>query len=111
MISKHNAPHYLWKEVCDGWHLLKSEHLSVIHERMPVGTWEDRHLHRTVRQFFFVLSGEATLELGGTAQRLYPMEGLEVAPGIPHQMRNESKSEVEFLVISSGLAREDRHPA
>lgn len=97
--------------MCDGWHLLKSEHLSVIHERMPPGTSEDRHLHKVVRQFFFVLSGEVTLELNGTAERLQPMEGLEVEPGLPHQICNHSNNEVEFLVISSGLARNDRYPA
>lgn len=34
-ISKANAEHYLWGGDCDGWHLVKSQGLSVIHERMP----------------------------------------------------------------------------
>ena len=33
-----NAEHYQWGNACDGWHLLKSETLSVIQEKMPAGT-------------------------------------------------------------------------
>lgn len=36
-ISKANAEHYLWGGDCDGWHLVKNQNLSVIHERMPSG--------------------------------------------------------------------------
>ncbi|MER3554396.1 MAG: cupin domain-containing protein [Meiothermus sp.] len=111
MVSKENAEHYVWKLVCDGWHLVRPGELSVILERMPPGTAEDRHLHRQVRQFFFVLSGEVSLELDGKVERLRAGEGLEVAPGLPHQMRNEPSSDVEFLLVSSGISREDRYPA
>ena len=37
-ISAQNAEHYRWGPHCDGWHLLKSETLSVIQQRMPGGT-------------------------------------------------------------------------
>ncbi|MDX2005519.1 MAG: cupin domain-containing protein [Meiothermus sp.] len=111
MISTLNAEHYIWKEVCHGWHLVKADHLSVIQEQMPPHTAEDRHLHKTVRQFFFVLSGQAVLELDGLNHTLRAMEGLEVPPGFPHQMRNDSGADLEFLVVSSGTARLDRHPA
>jgi hypothetical protein len=34
MISTKNAYHYLWDEICDGWHLLKRDDMSVIQERV-----------------------------------------------------------------------------
>lgn len=111
MVSKLNGEHFVWKTVCDGWHLAKSDDLSVIHERMPAHTAEDRHLHKKVRQFFFVLRGEATFELEGNLEQLRALEGLEISPGLAHQIRNDSDHELEFLVISSDLARNDRHPA
>ncbi|MDQ1912268.1 cupin domain-containing protein [Paenibacillus sp. GD4] len=110
-ISKQNAEHYIWGAACDGWHLVKQPELSVIHERMPAGTAEVRHYHKQSRQFFFVLSGTAELELNGEAIILGPQEGVEVPPGVPHQMKNASDTEAEFLVISHPQTRGDRYEA
>lgn len=107
-ISKHNAEHYRWGRKCDGWHLVKNSALSVIHERMPANTSEVRHYHQYAQQFFFVLSGNATLEVNGERIILSPLEGFEVPPYIPHQMFNESNNEVEFLVISQPTSKGDR---
>ncbi|MCL6443117.1 MAG: cupin domain-containing protein [Alicyclobacillus sp.] len=107
-ISKKNAEHYVWGKVCDGWHLVKQEELSVIHERMPAGTKEVKHYHQRARQFFFVLSGTATLEVDGKREVLHPFEGVEVPPHVSHQMINDSDEDVEFLVISQPKSNGDR---
>lgn len=99
-ISKQNAEHYLWGDNCDGWHLVKNKELSVIHERMPVNTTEVIHYHHQARQFFFILTGIATIQIDDEMITLHPQEGVEVPPFIKHQMRNESNQDVEFLVIS-----------
>lgn len=108
MISKETADHYVWGENCDGWHLVKTAGLSVIHERMPPGAKEARHYHAKSRQFFFVLSGTATLEIEGRREVLQIHEGAEVPPNVPHQMFNESDAEIEFLVISQPPSHGDR---
>lgn len=107
-ISKQNAEHYIWAEICDGWHLVKNEELSIIHERMPINTSEVKHYHQNARQFFFVLSGTATMEIGDKEIILNQQEGIEVPPLIPHQMFNKSKDEIEFLVISQPNSKADR---
>jgi mannose-6-phosphate isomerase-like protein (cupin superfamily) len=107
-ISKQNAEHYIWGDNCDGWYLVKNKDLSIIHERMPVNTSEVRHYHNQARQFFFILSGTATLEINGERITLNPEEGVEIPPITPHQMRNESNQDVEFLVISQPTSRGDR---
>ncbi|MGO4730172.1 cupin domain-containing protein [Paenibacillus sp. 2KB_22] len=107
-ISKQNAAHYIWGGQCDGWHLVQNDKLSIIHERMPAGTAETRHYHSVSRQFFFILSGEACMELNGEMFMLETHEGIEIAPGRPHQMMNRSNEEVEFLVISNPGTRGDR---
>jgi oxalate decarboxylase/phosphoglucose isomerase-like protein (cupin superfamily) len=43
--------------------------LSVIEEQMPSGASEVRHYHRNAQQFFFILSGQATLEAAATGPR------------------------------------------
>jgi hypothetical protein len=30
IVSIENAEHYIWGEICDGWHLLKRDDMSVI---------------------------------------------------------------------------------
>ncbi|WP_426251948.1 cupin domain-containing protein [Paenibacillus pabuli] len=107
-MSKENAAHYIWGGNCDGWHLVQNETLSVIHEKMPAGTTESRHYHSISRQFFFILGGEACMELDGEEHILAPHEGIEIAPGMPHQMQNRGRAEVEFLVISQPGTRGDR---
>lgn len=108
MISKENGEHYVWGGDCDGWHLVKRQDMSVIHERMPPAREEIRHYHEKSRQFFFVLSGVLTLEVEGEENPLQSGQGLEIAPHIPHQAKNVSAEPVEFLVISCPTTRGDR---
>ncbi|WP_040949496.1 cupin domain-containing protein [Gorillibacterium massiliense] len=107
-ISKRTGEHYLWGDGCDGWHLVKNPELSVIHERMPAGTGEVRHYHNRSTQYFFVLSGIATIEIAGEEVILHPQEGVEIPPLTAHQMFNKSEEAIEFLVISQPTTRGDR---
>ncbi|MCC5661034.1 cupin domain-containing protein [Nostoc sp. XA010] len=59
-------------------------------------------------QFFFILSGKATLEIDGSRQMLSQHEGVEVPPNVPHQMLNQSNCNLEFLVISQPPSHGDR---
>ena len=108
MISKDNAEYYVWGGDCDGWHLVKGQDLTVIHERMPPGRAEVRHHHVGARQLFFVLSGELTMLLDGRHETLGPEQGIEIAPGQRHQAANNGATAVEFLVISQPTTRDDR---
>ena len=110
IVSKREAEHHHWRQGCDGWHLINASGLSVIHERMSSGAAEERHLHRTSRQFFFVLSGEVVLETGGQREVPHAHEGVEVPPGIPHQVFNES-DDAEFVVVSRPPSHGYRVPA
>ena len=108
MISKDSAEHYVWGSGCDGWHLVKRGEVSIIHERMPPNAAEVRHYHQTAWQFFFVLAGTATLEIGGRREVLQAQQGVEVPAGVAHQMRNASETDVEFIVISQPPSHGDR---
>src|SRR5512141_2363593 len=108
MIDISNAEHYLWGNNCDGWHLVKAEGLSVIRERVPAGQSEKSHRHVKARQFFYILKGEAVMEMDGEMVPLGAGQGIEVPPGAVHKFRNDSTEDVEFLVISSPTTRGDR---
>ncbi len=107
--SVKNAEHYLWGDGCDGWHLLNRDEISVIQERMPSGTSEKMHFHKFARQFFFVLDGTATVDLEGEQTVLGKHQGIEVPPGISHQMRNETLEDLSFLVFSVPKSHKDRY--
>lgn len=108
MISKDNAEHYVWGDDCDGWYLLNRPDMLVIHEQMPPGTFEKRHLHSVSRQFFFVITGILSMELEGEVHNIKALQGLEIPPGSKHQARNDTGSPVEFIVISHPTTRGDR---
>jgi quercetin dioxygenase-like cupin family protein len=107
-VSADDAPHYVWGEVCDGWHLVRTPELSVIEERMPPGASEQRHRHEFARQFFYVLAGELTMEVDGAVHALTTGMGLEIAPGCAHQAMNRSGEDARFLVVSHPRSHGDR---
>jgi mannose-6-phosphate isomerase-like protein (cupin superfamily) len=110
MIERSSAEQYTWGGSCDAWHLVKSQALSVIQELMPPHTSEQLHTHARSRQFFYVLSGEATFEVGDAREVIRSHQGLEIPPGIPHRISNVSGENLEFLVISCPPAHGDREP-
>lgn len=107
-IDTKTAERYRWGEVCDGWHLLKHVDLSVIQESVPPGSSEVKHYHSRARQFFYVLSGQATIEFDGQSVSLGAGQGVHVPPQVVHRFVNASVREVVFLVISSPATGGDR---
>jgi mannose-6-phosphate isomerase-like protein (cupin superfamily) len=113
VTHRNNAEHYTWpsaigEHVCDGWHLHRSEALSIIEERMPPNTAEQRHLHQRAAQFFYVLAGELIIELNGEEHRLTSLTGLTIPAQTPHQVFNRSSGDARFLVISQPPSHGDR---
>jgi mannose-6-phosphate isomerase-like protein (cupin superfamily) len=107
-IRKSTAEHYIWGNHCDGWHLVKNPQLSVIQECMPASTSEVRHFHHHAQQFFYVLAGEAVMEVDSRSIILNAGEGIWIPAGTAHQIRNDSADEVHFLVISQPPSHGDR---
>lgn len=107
-VSTENAEHYIWGDHCDGWHLLKRDDLSVIQERVPAGREEVMHYHATARQFFYVLEGQGTMVFEDQTITVEKGQGIEIEPRTKHQFRNQSTSDVHFLVISMPSTRGDR---
>ena len=108
MIDRRTAQHYAWGSGCDGWHLVQTPTLSVIEERMPPGTAEVRHYHQKANQFFYVLRGTLSMEVGENEFELSPGQGVHVTAGEPHQVRNRAATDAEFLVVSNPPSHGDR---
>ncbi|WP_028980046.1 cupin domain-containing protein [Sporocytophaga myxococcoides] len=103
-----NSESYKWGNDCDGWHLLKSDSLSVIQERMPVGTFEQLHYHHNSQQLFFILSGIATFEIDGKNYVVNAHESIHVPKLSKHKISNYNSEDLHFLVISEPKSHGDR---
>ncbi len=106
--STNNTEHYIWGDNCDGWHLLKSESLSIIQEKMPPHTSEGLHFHNSAQQFFFILKGTATFEIEGEIFAVSEKSGIHILSHQKHRIFNHTDLVLEFLVISEPKAHGDR---
>lgn len=103
----HKVASYCWGPGCTGWVLEDREGWTIKEERMVPGSSEKLHVHRGTRQFFYILEGAARFQLGEEVLLLGSREGVMVAEGIPHQIANDGKESLAFLVISlPGLGRD-----
>ena len=107
-VTQASAEEYQWGSGCLGWRFVDREEMSVIRENMPPGTCEVRHHHEKSRQFFFILKGSARIELAGEPVQLIKDEGLEIPPGVDHQIFNESHEDLEFILVSQPSTKGDR---
>ncbi|MBO0343484.1 cupin domain-containing protein [Flagellimonas profundi] len=106
--SKENSEHYIWGNNCTGWHLVKSASLSVIEELMPPNTQEKQHWHNNAQQFFRILKGKATFEIGNEIITVESGNGIHIQPKVPHRIRNDQTENLEFIVISVPPSHGDR---
>ncbi len=103
-----NSEHYLWGESCDGWHLLKSDSLSIIQEKMPPNTEEGLHFHSKAQQFFFILKGTATFEVDNEIYSVEEGNGFHVQANEIHRIFNKTTMDLEFILISEPKSHGDR---
>jgi mannose-6-phosphate isomerase-like protein (cupin superfamily) len=103
------AEHYIWGNNCEGWHLVKTSELSIIQERMPANTAEERHYHQYAQQFFFILEGTATFEIEGKWISVPAQSGIHILPGKQHRIFNQTARDLLFIVTSQPTSRGDRY--
>jgi mannose-6-phosphate isomerase-like protein (cupin superfamily) len=108
VINSDSAEHYIWGDQCDGWHLVKSKNLSVIQERMPPDSRESKHYHQHAEQFFYILSGVATMQLDNETVIIKANQGMHIKAGVVHQLSNLGTSDLHFMVTSTPPSHGDK---
>ena len=108
VVARGNAEHYRWGLECDAWHLAKNPQMTVIEELIPPGAAEVRHYHKKAQQFFYILSGEAMMNVEGEPVLIPAGSGIHIMPGVWHQIRNPSSSPLRLLVISNPPSHSDK---
>lgn len=110
MVSAdHPLSCYIWGDNCQSFVLADNPQLTVKLEVMPPLAEEELHLHQTAQQFFFILKGEAAVEIEGVITLLYPQQGIEISPMKMHRIVNRSQQQnLEFLLCSQPATANDR---
>ncbi|RAI98496.1 mannose-6-phosphate isomerase-like protein (cupin superfamily) [Chitinophaga skermanii] len=103
-----NVVYYNWGEACEGWRLVDTPGLSVIHEAMPPGTSEALHYHEKAQQFFYILQGSATFEIEGEKTVVFAGEGIHILPTLQHRIINHTEEKIFFTVTSQPNTSGDR---
>jgi mannose-6-phosphate isomerase-like protein (cupin superfamily) len=107
--SIENAEQYTWGVNCSGWHLLKTDTLSVIQEKMPPGASERLHFHAQAQQLFYILSGVASFEVEGRVVVVKANESIHIPSGTKHCLANKGDTALAFIVVSEPKSHGDRH--
>lgn len=99
---------YKWGHDCDAYVLVDEPELSVKLEQMPIGACELVHFHSHCQQFFYVLAGEASMDIDNDTIQLKQSEGVLIAPGARHRICNEGNTTLRFVVTSQPAVGADR---
>ncbi|ERP32096.1 cupin domain-containing protein [Chitinivibrio alkaliphilus] len=107
-VTVESAEKHLWGNAASSRVLVEHSHVSIAQRSLSSGLREVAHYHRAAWQFFYILSGGATLSVDGEEIALEAQEGIEIPAGATHQMRNTGEGELHYLVVSTPDSRHDR---
>ena len=107
-ITLKDSEQYQWGQKGAGWFLFKSDDLTVVEEELAPGVKEINHYHERSWQFFYIISGEATLSVDGKDVKLGKDESIQVPPLVKHQLMNNGTIAVKFIIISKPNSYNDR---
>jgi len=96
-----------WAPRCFAWEYISIRELSIKLEKMAPRSESEPHAHKTSRQVFFIIKGEARFYLVDKEYVLKPLDGIEVTPRQKHWIVNVSDEELLFLLVSSPRTEDD----
>jgi|GEM_PF-113972 len=99
-ITKQNTKQYKWGDKSNGWYFLESPHLHIIEALMLPNAAETKYYHNTSEQFFYIIKGIATFEIGNEIHKIQAREAIYILPEVKHQIKNLTNKNLEFIVIS-----------
>ena len=70
---------------------------SLAEATLPPATATQRHYHRLSEEFYFILEGQATMEIDGETRTVGPGDAILIPPGAWHQITTTPDSPVRLL--------------
>ncbi len=66
---------------------------------IPTGKSSNLHYHKVTEETYFILKGEAEMQVNGKNISLIPGQACYLAPGDVHQIHNEGEADLVFLAF------------
>ncbi len=96
-----NTLFYTWGKLCEGWHYLSIPSVGVKLEMMPKDSIEKWHGHRFADQMFFIMSGQALIELQDEQMLLQENESVHIPPRRLHRILNPTDGDIKFMIVTA----------
>ncbi len=81
---------------------------SLAEARLPVGASTTPHRHPQTEEIYYMLEGEAMMEIDGEQQRVKPGDAIAIPPGARHQITCLGDIPLKFLcTCAPGYENED----
>jgi mannose-6-phosphate isomerase-like protein (cupin superfamily) len=68
---------------------------SLAEASLPTGGATERHYHKLSEEIYFILEGQALMEIDGDTQRVGPNDAILIPPGAWHQIT--ATTDIRFL--------------
>jgi len=66
---------------------------------IPTGKSSNLHYHKVTEETYFILKGEAEMQVNGKMIKLIPGQACYLAPGDVHQIHNDGEADLVFLAF------------
>ncbi|MCA9212752.1 MAG: cupin domain-containing protein [Planctomycetales bacterium] len=70
---------------------------SLAEARLPPGGATTTHYHPNTEEIYYILTGNAEMQIGDEIQQVGPGDAIAIQPGAIHQIRNTGDFELKFL--------------
>ncbi|MFN8392759.1 MAG: cupin domain-containing protein [Bdellovibrionota bacterium] len=70
---------------------------SLAEARLPVGGSTARHYHPIAEEIYFILEGNARMEIGDESRDVHPGDAIAIPPGAAHKIFNIGSVQLRFL--------------
>jgi mannose-6-phosphate isomerase-like protein (cupin superfamily) len=86
-----------WKQLINGMHLQGGWH-CVEYVVIPPGASCGQHLHASTEEIYYILSGDAVIEMNGEPIHAHPGDLVLTPIGAAHSIANQGSEEMRFFV-------------
>jgi mannose-6-phosphate isomerase-like protein (cupin superfamily) len=73
----------------------------VLHNRLPAGGANERHIHDDIEKVYYFLSGRGEVKCGPWTERVGPGDFLFFPAAIEHEIHADADADLEFVVCAA----------
>ncbi len=81
----------------------RSDLQFVLHNRLPAGGANERHVHEDVEKVYYFLSGSGTVSCGDDTSPVRAGDFLFFPAQVPHEIHADADADLEFVVCAARI--------